>query len=216
MLFSLGNAIVLQGYILLINLTLGSTAVVLYSTTRTMVNIIKTGLGLINSSIWPELTLAYGSKNYDGMKQLHRYAVGIGFYLALFSSIILILIGKPIYLLWTDSKIGFDWLLFATFLLTLVSNTVWLTSGVVLNATNNHQRYANTYLISTIISLGVAYIIIKMTGEISLIPLSLLIIDIFLSGIVIKQSLVIVHDEFGDFFKSAISLPLQLLKVIRK
>lgn len=214
--FPIGNSIILQGFTLLINFMLGSAAVVFFNTTRTLVNIIKTGLGLINNSVWPELSLAYGREDYESMKKLHRYSVGASFYLSLFFLIILLLIGKPVYLFWTDSKLGFDWLLFFTFLLTLVFNTIWFTSSVVLAATNKHQRYSIIYLLSTLIALCIAYFIIKMTGQISLLPLSLLIIDILLSVVIVKQSLEIVDDGFHEFIKLVISVPSQLLKVVRK
>lgn len=213
--FPIGNSIILQGFTLLINFMLGSAAVVLFNTTRTMVNIIKAGLGLINNSVWPEMSLAYGRRDYNSMKKLHRYAVGTSFYFALFIVIALLIIGEPLFLLWTDARVEFDWLLFSTFLLTLIFNTIWFTSSVVLAATNNHKRYSIIYLVSTFISLGIAYCIIKMTGQVRLLPISLLIIDILLIGVIIKQSLVIVNDEFNDFLRSAISTPAKILKSIR-
>ena len=54
-----------------------------------------------------------------------------------------------------------------------------------------------------------------MTGQVRLLPISLLIIDILLIGVIIKQSLVIVNDEFNDFLRSAISTPAKILKSIR-
>lgn len=211
--FPIGNAIIVQGFVLLINFMLGSATVVLFTTTRTMVNLIKTGLGLINNSVWPEFSLAFGRKDFLSMKELHRYAVGVSFYLSIFSALGLYLFGENIYILWTDAKIEFDRVLFLTFLLTLVSNTIWFTSSVVLASTNNHKKYASYFLLASIFSIGIAYVILRVTEKITYIPIALLIIDIILSRIVIKQSLEIVHDKFYDFALAVVMTPLYILKI---
>ena len=82
--FPVGNSLVSQGFILIIKFLLGNTYVVIYSTTRTLINFIKVGLSLINNSVTPEFSLAYGRKDYNAMKKLHRYSVSVALYISIF------------------------------------------------------------------------------------------------------------------------------------
>jgi len=210
--FPVGNSIILQGFTLLINFTLGSAAVVIYNTTRTLINFIKIGFNLINNSVWPEFSLAYGKQDFVSMKKLHRYAVSISFYFSLLAALLLFLFGEFIYLTWTKNQLEFDIILFVSFLITLITNTVWYTSSVVLASTNNHKTFSLYYVGSCFIALLLGYFVIKTTNIISFVPLSLLIIDVFLIFIVLKNSLLIVQDTWKDFFSAVMELPFDLLK----
>jgi len=213
--FPVGNSIILQGFTLLINFTLGSTAVVLYNTTRTLINFVKTGLTLINSSIWPEFSLAFGRNDFNVMKKLHRVSVASSFYFSLVACFLFFLLGEPIYLFWIKNKIEFNQILFYCFLITLISNTVWYTSSVVLASTNKHKAFSLYYLIACCLSIISGYIIIKVTSVITFVPLALLVIDVFLILIVLKQSFKIVHDRFDVFFKYLINFPFSIFGEIK-
>ena len=211
--FPIGNSIILQGFTLLVSFTLGSVAVVVFNTTRTLVNFVKVGLGLINNSVWPELSLAYGRTDFVTMKNIHRYSVSASFYLSLTIAIFLLLFGKTIYVFWTGGEIEFNSILFFSFLLTLITNTIWFTSSVVLASTNNHQKFSIYYLIATSLSIVAGYFIVVIFNNISFLPLSLLLIDIFLIRFVLKQSLYIVEDNFPNFIKYIFLQPIAYLKI---
>ncbi len=210
--FPIGNSIVLQGFTLLVGFVYGSVAVVLYNTTRTLVNFAKIGLGLIGNSFWPEYSLAYGKKDFGLMKKMHRYSVSSSLYLSILLAFFLFLFGKTIYMPWTNYKMDFNSVLFYNFLFTMVLSTIWGVSSVVLAATNNHKMYSLLYLISTIISLGVAYAILKTAGNISFLPLALLVTDILLIVVVEKQVLNLVSDTLREFIKSIILTPVLIVK----
>ncbi len=206
--FPVGNAIILQGFTLLISFIMGATAVVLFNTMRTLANFVKMGLNIIGSSIWPEFSLAYGRGDFETMKKMHRYSVGFSFYLSFFSSIFLLIFGRNIYTFWTGSKIDFDFVLFALLLLTLIVSNIWSTSSVVLAATNNHKTYSIVYLISSFLSIGIAYFILSAYHKISTLPLALFVVDFVLVVIVVNQSLKIVGDTLQKFVKSALLDPI--------
>lgn len=214
--FPVGNSIILQGFTLLINFTLGSVAVVIYNTTRTLINFIKVGFNLINSSVWPEFSLAFGRSDFPTMRKLHRYSVSLSFYFSLLASVLLFIFGEFIYTTWTKSKLEFDAILFISFLITLITNTVWYTSSVVLASTNNHKTFSLYYVGSCFISLLLGYFVIKTTNIVSFVPLSLLMIDVFLIFVVLKNSLLIVQDSWRDFFKSVREFPFDLFKNYKK
>lgn len=214
--FPIGNAILLQGFTLLVNFILGSKVLVLYNTTRTLVNFIKSGLSLVSNSVWPEFSLAFGRKDISGMRKLHQYAVGLSFYISIFSILILLFMGKYIYILWLGVDIEFDSILFYSFLLTLVANTVWYTSSVVLVATNQHTSFAIYFFFGSLISIFLAYIMLNFGLKISYLPFSLLILDILMIVTVFRQTIKVVDDTFKNFLVSFLVCPINVLNKVLK
>lgn len=81
--FPLANAIILQGFTLIINKFFNADSVVLYNTTRTMCNFIKSFLNTIFFSVWPEFSIAYGKNDRRKMNDLVRKAVKFSISIAL-------------------------------------------------------------------------------------------------------------------------------------
>ena len=185
--FPLANAILLQGFTLIVNKYFGSSSVVLYNTTRTMCNFIKTLLNSIQNSVWPEYSIAYGLKNIDRMKYLYYKAIRISFVLSLIISAVLLLVGPIIYNIWTSNMVHFSYSLMCSFLVVLIVNTLWNTGSVVLLSTNNHSQFGLLNIISTSVALVVAIILAKYTHSLSAVVYSTLVIDIILTGYVHKK-----------------------------
>ena len=75
--FSVGTGLSLQGFTIVIGLTLGAAAVVVFSTTRTLTRVGVQALDVIKNSIWPELSLSIGSGRLDEAREiLHRAVQG--------------------------------------------------------------------------------------------------------------------------------------------
>jgi O-antigen/teichoic acid export membrane protein len=209
--FPVGNALILQGFTLLISMMLGSPSVVLFNTMRTLTNFAKSGLSIIGNSVWPEITLSYGNSSMASLKKLHALSVGISFYLAMAISFFLLIFGKYIFSIWTGSDLRFDFFLLFAFLLSLNTSNIWSTSSVVLASTNNHRGYATLYLISCLISLIIGFLILSIFKDLSFLPLSMLLTDLVLILYVLKRSLNVVEDNFISFFKEAVRAPFLLL-----
>ena len=124
----------------------------------------------------------------------------------------MLIFGEYIYTNWTNNKLDFNMTLYICFLITLVANTVWYTSSVVLVSTNNHKEFSMYYLISCFVSLLLGYFIITYTNTINYLPLSLLIIDVLLIILVLKSSLKIVNDNFNQFIFETLKLPIITIK----
>lgn len=185
--FPVSNAIVLQGFTLLVNRFWGADTVVLYNTTRTMCNFIKTFLGTISNSIWPEFSIAYGRKDCNLMKHYYKKAIKLSFLLALIICIGLLLFGPYIYDFWTHGKVIFSYKLMISFLTVLLANTLWNTGYVALLATNNHITLGFLNVFLAITSLFVAYIMSTFSCSIDYITYSLLIMDVTLTIFVNKR-----------------------------
>jgi O-antigen/teichoic acid export membrane protein len=197
--FPIGNAIILQGFSIVVNKYLGSSSLVLFNTTRTMINFIKSNMGLINNSVWPEITNAFGRNDFKTIKKIHRYSVLINILVALCIALFLIFGGESIYLYWTKGKVGYDAILMNLLLLSMVISSIWYTSSVVLAATNNHIGYSKLYIITSVLAILLCGFIIQVTNEVSYVPLSLLAIDTVMMVYIFKKSLAISNDTLNNF-----------------
>lgn len=117
--FPLGNAIILQGYTLLVNKFFGVESVVLFNTTRTMCNFAKTLLSTVQQSVWPEYSIAYGKKDLARMRLLHRKTLKTAIWGITVIAIGLLILGPYIYTIWTHGQVEFDYKLMIAFLVIL-------------------------------------------------------------------------------------------------
>lgn len=175
--FPISNAILLQGFTLLVNRFWGSDTVVLYNTTRTMCNFIKTFLSTILNSVWPEFSIAYGKHDYATMRRLYSKAMKVSFVLAILISAFLLIAGPLIYTIWTHGAVQFSYPLITAFLVVLVVNTMWNTGCVALLATNNHVRFGIIDLCVTVAALTIAFFMADYFHSLQLVVYSMLVID---------------------------------------
>lgn len=187
--FPLGNAILLQGFTFVVNRYFGANIVVLYNTTRTMCNFIKTLLATVFNSVWPEFSIAYGEKNTDRMRLLYRKSIRISVVGAIVISAGLLLLGPLIYTIWTHGAVHFNYSLMTAFLVVLIINTIWYSGHVALLSTNNHIELGILNVFATVTSLVAAIFVAKYIHSISMIVYCTLIIDIVMVFYVHKKFL---------------------------
>lgn len=161
--FPAGNAIVLQGYTLVVNKYFGSTAVILYNTTRTLCNFIKTLLATLQNSVWPEYSIAYGKKDFVRMRLLHRKIMKTTIIASLILGILLLISGSFVYKIWTHGKVEFEFTLMLVYVIVIFVESLWTSSSVTLMATNNHIRLGIYYVLFTALALSIA-IFISLKG----------------------------------------------------
>lgn len=197
--FPLGNALLFQGNLLIVQSILGPIAVALFGTVRTLVRSINQVLELINQVIWPELSYLIGASEFKKAARLHRLGVAISVFIACLCVIALSIFGQKMYTTWTGNTIKLQQNLLLLFLLPIPFNSLWFTSSVVHTASNQHEGLAIRYLFATIMSAfacgGLSYLI-GIKGA----AISTLLADLILIPYVLKQSLVLTHDTFDNFF----------------
>ena len=175
--FPISNAILLQGFTLLVNRFWDSDTVVQYNTTRTMCNFIKTFLSTILHSVWPEFSIAYGKRDYATMHRLYSKAMKASLILSVLISTFLLIAGPFIYTIWTHGAVQFSYPLIPAFLVVLVVNTMWNTGCVALLATNNHVEFGIIDMCVTVMALIVAYFTAESFHSLPLVVYSMLVID---------------------------------------
>jgi O-antigen/teichoic acid export membrane protein len=203
---SAGSSFIIQGMTIVVGSVLGSDAVVIYTTVRTLTRFVYQMANMITNSVWAEMSAAIGSGKLVLARNLHRVAcqATIGFSGA--AILFLIVFGKIVYGIWTHHKIALDQYLFYILLIEVMANALWYTSSVVPISCNRHERQSIIYVLSTAASLPVAYLLIYWIG----LPgagISQLIADICMIAYVLTNSLAILHDTPGAFVRALLRAP---------
>lgn len=179
--FPIGNAILIQGFTLVVNRFFGADTVVLYNTTRTMCNFIKTLLATVLHSAWPEFSIAFGEKNTARMSDLYYKSIKVSVFGAVAISIGLLIFGPWVYSVWTHGQIPFNYSLMIAFLVVLIVNNFWNSGLIALIATNNHIEVGILDVASAFLSIILAIILARVTHNVATIVYSTLIIDVVLT-----------------------------------
>lgn len=196
--FPLGNALGLQGTLTVVGAVLGSSAVPVLSTHRTLVNAVQSMMGLLNSSVWPEFSLALGGGQVAVARKLHRLVCQVSLWAALASGVALALAGRPILGLWTRGRIQYDSLLFGALLTAMFVRTLWFTSSVVPAAINRHNGIAAWYVAGSAMALVLSATFLPQVGLWS-VGIALAIGDLLMAVVVTRRSLALLEDSLEGF-----------------
>lgn len=197
--FPVSNSLTFQGVTLLINFFLGSVAVVIFNTTRTLVNFCKATIDILHKSVWPEVSISYGNLNLVLLRKTHYRTILFSFLLAILTVILMVIVGPFLYVFWTKGTLVFDSVLFYLLLISLITNALWSASSVLLQATNNHKEFSVFYLFSSILAFLFTTFIVIRFNNITLIPISMLLVDFLLLWFVFKKALKISEDNLIQF-----------------
>ncbi len=206
MAFPVGNALSIQGMLLVVGIVLGPVAVAIFSTTRTLTRGGFMILDTVRSSIWPELSMAFGAANWSYARKLHGKACQAALLLCAAAVLFLAVFGRRIYLLWTHGTLTFDPVLFNVLLVVVIANSLWYASSAATLACNAHQRIAVVYLVATTAALVLAYLSLSRMGLVGP-ALALLAIEIPMTGYVLRSSLTVLRDTPYGFLRELCTAP---------
>lgn len=207
MAFPLGYALKNQGIVLVIGRSLGPVAVVAFTTTRTLTNSVYQLMGIINHSVWPEMSAAFGAGDLPLARGMHRHSCRASLWISGTAVIGLFFFGAWIYRFWTGGKVTLDLPLFHSLLAVLIANSLWYTSFVVPLAINRHQRTALYFLLGTVVSVLLTVLLLPRSGLVGA-GIALLVIDAVMLCQVLPNSLKLLQDRFVDFILVVLRPPL--------
>ncbi len=213
--FPLGNALLFQGNLLVVQFVLGPAAVALFGTARTLVRSVNQVISLIMHSIWPELSYRFGSGDMVSSARLHRIGVGLSVLAAGFGVLVLAIIGPYMYELWVGKTISLPLQLLLVFLLPIPFNALWITSSVVHSACNQHEGLAKRYLVATILSLLSCVVLAHFQGMEGA-ALSTLVVDVLLIPYVFTRSLQLTNDTWKAFIPGLAEEATAAIAAVRK
>lgn len=209
--FPLGNALNIQGVIIVVGVLFSPAAVVLFGTLRTLT---RFGTLLVTSlclNVAPEISTAHGAGNRARVRKLHDHVCQAALWTATGIAIGLVLFGKPLLRLWTIDTVALQWSVFVPLLAIMVINGVSLASMMLVYATNRHTRVAMIYVLVNGAVLGVAYLLGPWAG-IAGIAVFLLIAETLLAGFIISQSLRLLDETPAQFVAMIIRPPIPMIR----
>ena len=206
MAFPLGNALNLQGMLLLVGHLMGPLAVVIFSTARTVSRVAVQFMQMIGNAMWPEMSLAVGADDWPLARSLHRRGCQFSIWASAAIVVGLAAAGPAAWRHWTVGEFKTDSVLLDIMLLQVLFTSLWMTSQVALAATNRHQKMAAVYLMATSVSLTLAWFTTRTFGLRGA-AVAVIAGEIFMSAYVLRASLSFLGDTLSGFVSGMFALP---------
>ena len=144
--FVAGNALAIQGPVIVIGALLGPAATPVYVTLRMLVRAVLTALTSVFAIVRPEIAMAHGASDGVMVRRLHRRAVQFALWLGGLAVTALLVLGAPVVEAWTGGKVVLAQPLFALLLAGMMAGALWQASATVLYATNRSHLVAPVYV----------------------------------------------------------------------
>jgi O-antigen/teichoic acid export membrane protein len=207
--FPLGNALSLSGSLLAVGYALGPVSVVIFSVARTVSRLALQMVQMVNSTFEPEMSIAYGSGNYELTRTLLRRACQLALLVALVIVLAMLTVGPWFLTHWTSGHVPPSRGLLSILLLVVVFYALWSTSATLMTSTNQHQRLATYYFLGSSLTCVFCYIFARTWGLYGA-AASLLISETVMNLYVVPACLRIVHDTLPAFLSSLFHYPPSL------
>jgi O-antigen/teichoic acid export membrane protein len=204
--FPLGNALNIQGSQLAVNYALGNRAVAIFGTARTVSRLALQAIEMVKNTVWPELSIAFGARNFDLVRTLHRRACQIAVFVSLGTVAMVAAFGPTFLHRWTLGKVPSSPGLVDMLLLVVVLYSLWSTSSTLVAAINLHERLATVYSIATGLTVIVTYFAARRFGLFGAAG-SLLLSELIMDTYVLPSSLKISHDTWRGFLGAMMHYP---------
>jgi O-antigen/teichoic acid export membrane protein len=209
--FPLGNALNIQGMRLIVGLTLGPSAVAVFTPLRTLSRFAMQPRAVINRLIEPELGLAYGSQDSSLFRRLFLRSCQIALWMSLAASFVVGLGARWIFPTWTGGNVTIHWPAYILLLAGVLANSIWYTALMVPYATNRHGRIAVSYaLIYGVAPFLLAYLGAKALG-LTGVALALLLAETVMAVVVLRVSLRMVSMNISEWGKAVLRPPFGIL-----
>jgi O-antigen/teichoic acid export membrane protein len=154
----MSQAFSIQGTVLVVGMLLGSVQVVVFSTMRTIVNLIRSFFELPSHAAWPELTRLDAQGEEEKFFLLFRAIFRATLIAAVIFMAIFHFWGENIYHVWLRKTVPYQQRVMDLFLIYMGEYLVWFTCCHPLMATNRHRTLAKMLLVSSLLNLGLAYL----------------------------------------------------------
>jgi O-antigen/teichoic acid export membrane protein len=204
--FPIGNALNLQGTLLAVGYALGPTAVVIFGTARTVSRVALQMVQMVNTTFEPEMSIAYGARNFPLVRSLLRRACQLALIVAFVIVLGMMSVGPWFLHHWTGGHVPPSRVLLDILLLVVVLYALWSTSSVLMTSTNQHQRLATYYVLGTSLACTLCYFLARQFGLYGA-AASLLVSEIVMNLYVVPASLRISQDTFPAFVASMLHYP---------
>ncbi len=189
-----------QGVIIALSRFSSPETIVVFSTLRTISNIVSQLLGMLTHSAWPEFTRYYSKLDYDSLLKVFKTIFSVTYFCGFLYLIGMEFLGEIFFTIWLSKKITFDSKMMFLLNTYVVLGICWKLSSSLLMATNNHREVSYIQLITNTISLVVFFLIGEQHG----IHVAILSLIISHSVLLIVASYFCISVHFDERFRNYI------------
>jgi O-antigen/teichoic acid export membrane protein len=207
--FPAGNALNLAGTLQAVQFALGPVAVVVFGTARTVSRVALQMVQMVNSTFEPEMSIAYGARNYDLTRTLLRRACQLALFVAVIVVLAMMTFGPWFLTHWTGGHVPPSRTLLSILLIVVIFYALWSTSATLMTSTNQHQRLASYYVLGTSLTCVACYFLARAFGLYGA-AASLLISEFVMNLYVVPACLRISRDTLPTFIASLFNYPPSL------
>lgn len=211
----LSNLLSVQGTSILLSTALGSTALVLFVSSRTLANLVRQLFTATNCTLWPEITTLYACGDFSRLRALHWRVCKLSLSVSIAAAGFLYFFNGHIFRVWTGNRLQGDPVLMGLFLLNTVSTSLWYTSGNFQGAINMHKDFSIRWLLSAMSTLGLSFLLVPYWGSTGIAAALLLSELLFMSLGVMRRTCHIVNESttrlLVDIARSCVPLAMILM-----
>lgn len=195
----LGNALTLQVFLVVLGHQVGAEELVAFSLARTLTRLATQLVSIVEGSIWPELSYAFGRGDLALMRRLHGRACAVTVRIAAAAAVVLALAGPAFLGIWTGGRVSIGrevlWLLCAD----LVVTSLWSTSAVLPAATNTGLgRVTAAFILLGGLSVLLLPVLTSALGLVGA-PVAMLVCDLLMVPVVLRNSLRLLDQPWREF-----------------
>lgn len=213
--FVVGNAISVQGPIIVIGAILGPTAVAIFATLRILARAVLMFANVVFATLRPEIAIAYGRDDIDLMRRLNTRASQFALWLSVAAFAGLMVLGPWIVEIWTVGRIAVQQPLFAFLVLGAMGTLMWTGSATALLATNNSKEISVIYVISISAGLVVAAVAAHATS-LGGVALVLALAELCVFVLILMRSQAFLDQPHTTLLRGVLRPPTDALKLFRR
>lgn len=151
-------AAMIQGCVIVVAKAMGPYEVAVFSTMRTIANVVSRFLGMMSHSAWPEFTRLASQKDSEKLLGLFRSIFFASVVAGLCYLTVLQLFGSDLFDIWLNKQLPYDWLSMFLMGVFVIFSSNWTLGGNLLMATNRHHDFAKIQLPVNVFALVVCYL----------------------------------------------------------
>lgn len=159
-----GNALSIQGMVILVGMMFGPVVLTVFSTYRTLSRTTVQVINMLSRVLWPEFSRQYGRSDFGKVRELYGWGTVAAVCTSLCGAWLLAMFGEIVLGWWTHGKVAYDPGLFRLFVMVTACTGFWQVGMILLTAVNELGTLSLIYLVFSALSVGVAFVAGKMLG----------------------------------------------------
>lgn len=156
-LLTISEYILNQGFIIIFKKYFNNQELIIFNSSKTLVNYLKTIQGLIASSVAPVFNVYFGKKQFIDLVKLYEKSNKLTVYMSFFLSFGLACLASIIWQFWIGDSLEFNFILMILLILVQVISSFWIIPSNLIVSINKHFQLSWIYLTSSTIGVVIFY-----------------------------------------------------------